>query len=501
MIREFIDVSKEQTIIFAATKHHVEFLGHFLRSAGYSVALVYGDLDPVARKTSIGKFRANKCQFLIVTDIAARGIDIPLLDNVINYDFPMTPKLFVHRVGRAARAGRNGTAFSFVAYDEMPYMLDVHLFLGRPPCNIIPEDQSLEDAGTVVYGAFAPDIIDADCESVRACVKADSWLQSQVKPRANAYLAYHRSRSKASPQSSKRFKELPPAALHPWFQQRLGAAETQRNDMVNALKTFRPHIEIFKMKAKNSTGRAGNIRREQRIQAGVKGPAGTIDEVQPVVDYTLGAKQASSLSAAASGSAGKGSKRRRKKEAAAGAGASAAQATANDPRSAVERKTERDDEFFIDVSNDDFSEESLRVRGNSDSGKNDNRTAIEEAVLNLASDETGELTRSRSMMRWDSRKMKYVETNSLNDRAKTKNEAGVLVSKKDAKAGKETIYESWVQKTNQRIPKAGTMESETAEQDMHRAANFVVGGKQIGKRRGRGGRMYGGEGDHSAGGG
>ena len=167
----------------------------------------------------------------------------------------------------------------------------------------------------------------------------------------------------------------------------------------------------------------------------------------------------------------------------------------------MERKTERDDEFFIDVSNDDFSEESLRVRGNSDSGKNDNRTAIEEAVLNLASDETGELTRSRSMMRWDSRKMKYVETNSLNDRAKTKNEAGVLVSKKDAKAGKETIYESWVQKTNQRIPKAGTMESETAEQDMHRAANFVVGGKQIGKRRGRGGRMYGGEGDHSAGGG
>ena len=75
------------------------------------------------------------------------------------------------------------------------------------------------------------------------------------------------------------------------------------------------------------------------------------------------------------------------------------------------------------------------------------------------------------------------------------------MSKKDAKAGKETIYESWVQKTNQRIPKAGTMESETAEQDMHRAANFVVGGKQIGKRRGRGGRMYGGEGDHSAGGG
>lgn len=56
-----------------------------------------------ARKINIAKFRAGRAQFLVVTDVAARGIDIPLLDNVINYDFPPQPKLFVHRVGRAAR--------------------------------------------------------------------------------------------------------------------------------------------------------------------------------------------------------------------------------------------------------------------------------------------------------------------------------------------------------------------------------------------------------------
>lgn len=56
-----------------------------------------------ARKINIAKFRAGRAQFLVVTDVAARGIDIPLLDNVVNFDFPPQPKLFVHRVGRAAR--------------------------------------------------------------------------------------------------------------------------------------------------------------------------------------------------------------------------------------------------------------------------------------------------------------------------------------------------------------------------------------------------------------
>ena len=59
--------------------------------------------------------------------------------------------------------------------------------------------------------------------------------------------------------------------------------------------------------------------------------------------------------------------------------------------------------------------------------------------------------------------MKYVEANSLNDRSRTKNEAGVMVNRKDEKLGKESMYQAWVQKTNQRIPKPGTMESETAE--------------------------------------
>lgn len=69
---------------------------------------------------------------LIVTDVAARGLDIPLLDNVVNWDFPPKPKIFVHIVGRVARAGRTGTAYSFVTSEDMPNLLDLHLFLSKP---------------------------------------------------------------------------------------------------------------------------------------------------------------------------------------------------------------------------------------------------------------------------------------------------------------------------------------------------------------------------------
>lgn len=80
-----IDCTIHPQIIFTATRHHVEFLNELLTHSGVTPSVVYGTMDQTARKIHIGKFRAQKTQLLIVTDVAARGIDIPLLDNVINY--------------------------------------------------------------------------------------------------------------------------------------------------------------------------------------------------------------------------------------------------------------------------------------------------------------------------------------------------------------------------------------------------------------------------------
>ncbi len=145
LLREVVPPASP-TLVFAATRHHVEYLHTLLGLAGLQSACVYGQMDqarpaascqmrpsarpPVlallrsqrargclagrahggmdeqaARRIHIGKFRAGRVSVLVVTDVAARGLDIPLLDNVINFDFPAKPKLFVHRAGRAARAG------------------------------------------------------------------------------------------------------------------------------------------------------------------------------------------------------------------------------------------------------------------------------------------------------------------------------------------------------------------------------------------------------------
>ena len=106
----------------------------------------------------------------------ARGIDIPMLDNVINYNFPSKSKLFVHRVGCVARAGRSGTAYSFVAPDEVPYVLDLHLFLGRSLKLSTKSDEGGVQDG--LLGSVPQRIIDEEEEYIRHVVETSPDLVS-----------------------------------------------------------------------------------------------------------------------------------------------------------------------------------------------------------------------------------------------------------------------------------------------------------------------------------
>ncbi|WWD22025.1 hypothetical protein CI109_106513 [Kwoniella shandongensis] len=125
-----VSTAQPQAIVFVSTKHHVDYVAELLRTTGYKTSHIYSSLDQVARQQQLASFRTRATDVLVVTDVAARGLDIPIMDHVINYDFPAGPRIFVHRVGRTARAGRKGTAWSMITREDWPYLCDLQTFLG-----------------------------------------------------------------------------------------------------------------------------------------------------------------------------------------------------------------------------------------------------------------------------------------------------------------------------------------------------------------------------------
>lgn len=243
LLKNVIKSREQLTIIFAATKHHVEYLQELLKSYGYKVGYIYGSLDQEAREQAIINFRNGFWTILIVTDVAARGIDIPLLDNVINYDFPCKPKLFVHRVGRAARAGRSGTAYSLAAPDELPYLIDLQLFLGQKLALASANSSVLDSSG--LLGTPLQEWIDAEEEVIRQKIATVPFLEDLKKVTKNAYKLYYKTRSPASPESHGAAKELlqklsVTPCLHPIFKDLISKDSRAQVDMVSAIRGYKP---------------------------------------------------------------------------------------------------------------------------------------------------------------------------------------------------------------------------------------------------------------------
>ena len=111
--------AKAQTIVFAATKQRADRVAYNLRHEGFSAVTIHGDLSQKQRDNAMQRFRKGTEDILVATDIAARGIDVPAVGHVINYDVPDDPNIYFHRIGRTARAGGEGTAISLVSNDRI----------------------------------------------------------------------------------------------------------------------------------------------------------------------------------------------------------------------------------------------------------------------------------------------------------------------------------------------------------------------------------------------
>lgn len=119
-----------RSIVFLRTKHSAEKLMKHLDSIGFSVASIHGNKSQGQRERALKGFRDGEIATLIATDVAARGIDIPAVSHVYNYDLPEVPDAYVHRIGRTARAGRDGIAIAFCGADETRLLHDIEKLMG-----------------------------------------------------------------------------------------------------------------------------------------------------------------------------------------------------------------------------------------------------------------------------------------------------------------------------------------------------------------------------------
>jgi ATP-dependent RNA helicase RhlE len=119
------DMERGPTLIFTRTKHDADRVTHVLAHAGINVTKLHSDLTQGERTRALANFKAGKFDTLVATDVASRGLDIDDISHVINYEPPMSPDDYVHRVGRTARAEKTGVAITLVSPEEEPLMRDI----------------------------------------------------------------------------------------------------------------------------------------------------------------------------------------------------------------------------------------------------------------------------------------------------------------------------------------------------------------------------------------
>lgn len=436
---------QEQTVVFAATKHHVEYLKELLTSEGVECAYIYSSLDQTARKINIGKFVHRKAMVLLVTDVAARGIDIPLLDNVINYNFPSKAKLFLHRVGRVGRAGRSGATYSMICQDEMPFVFDLHLFLGRPVQFATPEHTKDSDG---VFGRVPQSILDDESSHLITAHENSLDLQNLQRVSENAYKQYLKSRPNPSTESIRRVKSTDSSsmAVHPLLGLGLEKTELERLQIVDAIKGYKSKSTIFEINSNSKTQasevmrakRSKDARRVEKFGKQKDSLAAEAPLQQPVCStttdnektvYTVGEDDHDELKEVFSTVVG--GKRRGLQE-----------GREDRPKNKKSRQSGKDEEYYIPYRPKDFNSE----RGLSLSGEG---TVFEQqassAVLDLMGDEGDRLNQHKNIMKWDRKRKRFVRETGKEDqkKKKIKTDGGQVIANK---TNRKNFYEEWKKK-------------------------------------------------------
>lgn len=213
----------KNSLVFVGTRHHAEFLSALANCLGVRSGCIYGQMDQDERNSSLASFARGSKKILFVSDVAARGLDIEGLDLVLNYDFPPEPKIFLHRSGRAGRAGKEGTVISFVTQDELPY------FAGAM--------DTLSKSNEWKIVSVSSEEIKSEIVQVDDAMKRESNLKYLFKGMEDGEKNYIKSRPAAKPYWISLSKQLT-----------IGSSESKIED---ELLKWRPKATIFEMNPQN----------------------------------------------------------------------------------------------------------------------------------------------------------------------------------------------------------------------------------------------------------
>lgn len=131
LVKLIPEMEMSSVVIFTRTRMRADWVFDRLSEANVEAEAIHGDVSQIKRERTLRKFRNGELRILVATDVAARGLDIPVVSHVINYDLPNTPEEYVHRIGRTGRAGRSGVALTFVTEDERHMVRDIERIIGK----------------------------------------------------------------------------------------------------------------------------------------------------------------------------------------------------------------------------------------------------------------------------------------------------------------------------------------------------------------------------------
>lgn len=179
----------QEVLVFTRTKHRADRLQKFLTRHDISAERIHGNRSQPQRTEALAGFKSGKYRVLVATDIAARGIDVEELGHVVNFDVPMAPEDYIHRVGRTGRAQATGDAFTFVSPEESQDLADIEKKLGRKLQRVVLPDFD--------YTARVAEKLE-----VSQAERAAKWREQKAKERANAKAKLERkARAEAEEQS------------------------------------------------------------------------------------------------------------------------------------------------------------------------------------------------------------------------------------------------------------------------------------------------------------